>query len=173
MKAWMQDEEYDSDAINGDISDGMKQSNIFNTFNEKNVYQQMSQYCKSIQIYNSSFQVGFRFYYWAYYEKNESNEDILFWNKNDHGGYTKKELYVEKKYQTLKEEILNHLAPNEYDIAAVKASKYMDTGKVKSIKVNQTVTQEDPLKYNISNGKTITSEHILSIIIYCDWTGLS
>eukprot|EP01084_Bolivina_argentea_P239627 402717_1 len=178
MKAWMQDEEYDSDAINGDIADSMKQSNIFNTLNEKNVYQQLSQYCKSIQIYSSSFQVGFRFYYWPYYEKNESNdEDILFWNKNDHGGYTKKELYVEKKYQTLKEEILNHpkvgLLPTQYELSVVKASKYMNTERVKSIKVNQTITQEDPLKYNIRNGTSITEKHILSIIIYCDWTNLS
>eukprot|EP01084_Bolivina_argentea_P304203 525301_1 len=54
-----------------------------------------------------------------------------------------------------------------------KATEYMQSNKVKKIKVIQVTGQQDPLKYGIKNGSGITIQHIMCIILYTDWTDLS
>ena len=61
------------------------------------------------------FVVSAMSYYWPYFKPDQDEEIELEsnpWNLNNHRGYAVKELYVEKKYDTFKEEMLhyNHIS---------------------------------------------------------------
>ena len=123
---------------------------------------------------NTSFSIGFIFYYWDYYKDLEISNEI-YKNQNDHSGYTQRELYIPIKYKSLKQEVLHNnlttLDPQEYDICHAKAQSYMQSNIVKTRTIKSWVAQE--LKYNIPFGSKISESHILALILYCDITNLS
>ena len=84
-----------------------------------------------------SFGVGYRFYYWNYYKTNTSTDIQPIDNKYDHGGYDTIQLYIERKYESLKDELTNNkqycLALHGFKMSYIKAQKFMETIKVKKI----------------------------------------
>eukprot|EP01084_Bolivina_argentea_P201281 344073_1 len=177
---WFNKQEYDSEAIEYDVIgiEGKENSNIFCSLQNQSIYKSIKTYFHDRQLYASTCNIGYRFYYWKYYKTLcfDSDAEEWHWNKNDHSGYQPYALYVECKYESFKEEILNNtihpLTLDEYNISFQKTAEYMKTEKVKQIAVKQLVTQDDPLIYNIKTGTLITLNHILSIIFYCDWSEL-
>ena len=87
----------------------------------------------------------------------------------DYGGYTPKQLYVSPKFDNYKEEILEHIDVKMYDnTVLIKADKYMQSFKVREIHANRFC--EMALHYGIERYAPITKEHIISMILYTDFS---
>eukprot|EP01084_Bolivina_argentea_P268221 455511_1 len=181
FKHWLVGQQYDSESIEQDLDDNCTNSNIAMYVENDKIYECVKSYIFSSKLYTHTFNIGYIFYYWPYYKALSQNKLIpeteWNWNKNQYSEQHAQDLYVESKYDTLKDEMFNNkilnLNINQYTMSETKGNKYMDTLKVRTIRVRQLPTQRDPLKYGIANGSCITHSHILSIIFYCDWTELS
>ena len=121
-------------------------------------------------MYHHTFQIGFRFYYWNYHKVLAEKDD-----QSQVDDCTISDLYVSRKYENLKEEILNNkivqLLKFQFVVSENKAKKFMDSERVKQMKVSFVVN--DPMHYGIDNGQNITMQHLLSIILYTDWSKVS
>lgn len=115
-------------------------------------------------------------------------------NVNDHGGYMIKDLYINQKYESFKQEILHYqFLANDNDgtdrnlsiytkIILPKVNEYMTTNIVKKKRAflaqhPNTVQLKYDIKtgniYNPEIGDPIHSEHLLSLILYTDFSDLS
>ena len=125
---------------------------------------------------NDAFSIGYIFYYWDYYALPKSNKNNFYWNINDHSGYEPHELYIKIKYSSLKEELMNNnifsLLLNEYALSYTKAMKYKETAIIKEMQVVSQAT-DLRLHYGLKPGSKLSDDHLMSLIIYCDWTELS
>ena len=103
-----------------------------------------------------SFDVGYRFYYWDHYRMDE--------------------LYIKPKYKSLKEDIRNNTIQQlhifEFNISIQKVKKYIDTFKVRKIR-SRKFGVNDKYHYNIQNESQIKFSHLLSVVLYTDWSDLS
>eukprot|EP01084_Bolivina_argentea_P156862 273343_1 len=120
LKYMLMEEEFDSDAVENDVEyNNGKQSNINQYLNDKNVYYGIKRsinYCKNENMkHGNMFSIGYRFYYWDYYKKDDINKlmenDSVNeggHNINNHNGYKISELFVIKKYKNIKTEILQN-----------------------------------------------------------------
>eukprot|EP01083_Nonionella_stella_P258059 882568_1 len=89
-------------------------------------------------------------------------------NINDYGGYDIKKLFVSRKYKNYKEEILTHIGIKEdQTLVLFKAMEYITSEKVKESKANNFDTV---LHYGIEKGEAMTMYHIMSLILYCDFS---
>ena len=80
-------------------------------------------------------------------------------------GHEPRQLFVQKKYSNYKHEILHHLLYRQYAKCLNKAKLYMESEKVKSMEGSLSAEvwwHMGILTY------PITTDHILSIILYCD-----
>eukprot|EP01084_Bolivina_argentea_P083866 151818_1 len=181
MKLWLEQNEFDSEAIEYDVVDDNSNLKSYYEPITGPIYIPLKNYFRDIQLYSSTFNIGYRLYYWVFYKNAAALDDNeieeWLWNKNDHGGYKQHQLYVSPKYKTIKDEVLNNtifaLGLYSLNVSIKKTEKYMNAGKVKGMVVRQVFGQNDPLKYNLKNGTPITFHHILAIILYCDESDLS
>ena len=124
-------------------------------------------------VNRQSFSIGFTFYYWDYYQHKDHLKEH-YGNRNDLMGYRPHQLYVKAKYGSIKEEIMNNniyqLNYVQYNLSLIKAQQHMQTAKVKSMISAQYA--ECKLHYQIGETQPISIEHLLSIILRCDWTEL-
>eukprot|EP01084_Bolivina_argentea_P209994 357580_1 len=179
LKHKLLDEEFDSDAIQNDINISCNghNSNV-KKWSNKTEYHLVTRYLHCYKKYSRSFAIGYRFYYWEYYKtKHEYDLDLTGGrNENDHLGYKPSDLFVDKKYNGLKEEILNnnvyHLNSYQFKLSLHKISKFMVTEKIMKM-VYDYKDHDDDLRYDFPNVKPITVHHLLSICLYCDWDQLS
>eukprot|EP01084_Bolivina_argentea_P245929 411664_1 len=182
---FLKTEEYDSTALIEDIKDIHQSdhinSNILKQLMHKPGCSSLIQYFRECSALDDSFQRGFTFYYWDYYKnlENVSNEEKHLehiYNTNDHCGYNKQNLYIKQKYMNIKDEILNNcictLKYQQYELCLIKATEYMKTRKVKSIKAPDKWKVDEILHYGIKQNASLNSHHLLSIILYTDWTEL-
>ena len=130
-----------------------------------------------ITVSKRSFDLGFRFYYHDHYKnihRDYQNQQYVE-NHNDHGGYSPAELFVESKYFSLKDEIVNNTVQSmsiyEVNISLVKAEKLLKTYKAKSMRVRP-FGVNDPYHYEIDDWAQIRYSHIVALIMYSDWTNL-
>ena len=137
----------------------------------------MNAMCLIISVSSSALSVGLRFYYWFKYKDMEvapESGGMAARNIIHHSGYNIADMYINKKYSTLKEEICNYqYIPNHaYNkIIMPKALSYYDTNYVKSIKA--AYGPYIPQYYEIPKNSMITLSHVISVILYCDYTKLS
>ena len=123
------------------------------------------------------FNVGFRYYYWPAYKQQIKPKQHQH-NRFDHGGYEPHQLYIEAKYKSLKDEILSNthcnLTIKEFKWSWNKATSFITTNAAKSIK-SQGCTVYDKIykMYDIPVGSPLTMQHVVAVILYCDWTFLS
>ena len=125
----------------------------------------------------TTFAIGYRFYYWPYYQfrddlpANEQTIDGFFDNHHYHGSFTISQLFIHRKFANLKEEITEY--PNfsvaQYEEAKLKTEKFMKSKAVKRIKAKKTDGRNLLLHYDISVGDLLLFSHILSLILYCDY----
>lgn len=111
------------------------------------------------------FSKGFIWFYWDYH-KNGGNRAALL---QDYGGYTEQQLYVACKYTTFKNEILEHLDKETYDLVMTKSEQYLNTHQVKSMTPN-TLVEMGILNYGISDNDAMKLDHIISVVLYCDYS---
>ena len=114
----------------------------------------------------TSFSCGFQWFYWDWY-KDQTEIPI---NRNMAAealpnGYEPRELYVKRKYNSYKEEMLHHISHRQYRICSNKANQQMTSIKVKKLSSKGI---DEVLHYGIPAYSTITRNHILSVILYCD-----
>eukprot|EP01084_Bolivina_argentea_P247681 414354_1 len=176
-------EEYDSDAVKMDVDLIQNLDYVHSNIGKQygNVYYEMvKQFIFDNKLFERTFNIGYRFYYWDHY-KQQSNieEQKEFWNINDHGGCSMNQLFVRIKYSDIKYEILNNtiykLALHQLQISLLKATKYIDTNKVSKITASRDdhMDRNEFLCYGIEKCEPITKNHLLAIILYCDWADLS
>eukprot|EP01083_Nonionella_stella_P183460 663099_1 len=173
------DEDYDSEAMQMDLLYGtLKDSNILQWFTNSTHSELLQQYVHQIQLSSMCFRVGLRFYYWDYYKDQDETyiQTQQGTNVHDHYGYSPKQLYIAKKYNSLRTEILHNkisrLTRRQFALCITKTHKYYSTAKAKTITADRGVLS-DFLHYGIEKGTSLTKEHLLSVVLYTDWSKLS
>ena len=79
-------------------------------------------------IYSAlTFSTGIAWMYWDKF-RNKEQFDQYYFSNNNYGTRKPKELYVHRKYQTFKEEILEHIGADCYTVLMTKVNKYMEAG---------------------------------------------
>eukprot|EP01084_Bolivina_argentea_P210260 357952_1 len=181
-------EEYDSESIEFDVEGNRSESNIFMI--HRPFYDTIKKFIHYNKLHGNTFNVGYRFYYWKYYEQVVDIQQSQN-NQNDHGGYKVSELFVKTKYKNIKDEILNNqiytLNSVELDQSLTKADQYINTERVKETIASphrsdatifkysraEDIDRDKTLHYGIIKGTSLTYEHILCVIFYTDWSELS
>lgn len=124
-----------------------------------------------------SFDVGYRFYYWKFYQLLAEDYQLTqrSTNQNDHGGHNMNEMYIPSKYVGLKQEILNNriysLKIHQLTMSITKTKQYVQTRKAK--KTVTPLRTDSIFHYGIQDGSALRFDHILSITLYTDWSELS
>eukprot|EP01084_Bolivina_argentea_P083145 150550_1 len=173
LKGRISAESYDTDSIADHIdtfADGMNNQHI----------QLLLTFIKHYNLARNSLSTGFVFWYHEYY-KNINDEQIKqeSWlsglDDNNFDGNSVRDLYVEKIYNSFKEEALssNWIEISQFDEEIIaKGNKYIKTSKCKKIRCiyGGALSEEDPLHYNIAFGTCISASHLYSVIIYCNFS---
>eukprot|EP01084_Bolivina_argentea_P221017 374455_1 len=168
-------EEYDSDSVLRDIESD-KDGHTSNIFlyglgkNEKH-YDYVKEYVQAWKFSDRTFSTGFTYYYWEYYRQNIVEEED-FRNINDRSGYQPCQLVVEKTYDNLKQEIMDNkirtLTHRQFKITIHKRDEIRCGSHVKKLIA---ANRDNELHYGVSGN--ISNEHLLSVLLYCDWTQLA
>eukprot|EP01084_Bolivina_argentea_P043419 80010_1 len=164
LRNFINDNEYDTDAVLNDLDDLKAGSNTLNYIKNESCIDLMTTYIRNLNLSATSFSTGYIFYYWTHCKQqtNKSLGDRL-------NGYSVAELYVPQHYSSLKIEILQSSflgAAQWQENIVLKADKYNDTEEVKQMTCN------GEQKHDISAGEHISKQHLYSIILYCDWSKL-
>jgi len=125
---------------------------------------------KRAESFTYDHSLGRRFYFWSWYKDNEA-EDIQ-WNI----GKKYKELYVERKYENLKDEVINNeiykVALEEFERTYQKAMHYYQMSEViRSIRCS--TVGYGHCHYDVDNNDELHVEHIMSVMLYTDHPYLS
>eukprot|EP01084_Bolivina_argentea_P194381 333510_1 len=123
------------------------------------------------------YSYGIRYFYWSFYQYNESRKDEAHWlSGTTHGvpqdanaNYKLKDWYITAKYKDFKKEMLFNkisvLCLSEWNNLLQKANDHMVTNKVRKIKCPRTTSAKC---YDMKPGQKITSNHLISMMIYCN-----
>eukprot|EP01084_Bolivina_argentea_P074994 136010_1 len=180
------DEEYDTDAVAFDLQNYRSEfpnSNIkpwLDVDLHDDVFDLLYHRIKNF------FATGFKFYYW---DKWKTIDETFIQhqppaNIDYHSGYSPKQLYVSQKYNSLKFEILNNkiysLNIAQLNISIRKALKYLNTNKIKTITclhylrvIPNSDHVDSEFVTGMKRGNPMSINHILSILLYTDWSELS
>ena len=116
-------------------------------------------------VSKGAFSIGLKFDYWSKY-KDKENKEL-------------NEMYVEKKYDNFQAEIYQYQHEME-DIKTfknevmVKVNEYINSAVVKSTSCPVNWYEEsEEYPYGIPRGATMSKNHLISIILYTDYTQLS
>eukprot|EP01083_Nonionella_stella_P218486 783456_1 len=124
----------------------------------------------------SIYSTGIKYYYWEWYKHSTINDG------DSHPGYYFKHWYVAPKYKDLKEELLHNciavLTIDQYKNEYQKASTYHGSRRARTLKTKEPHIPDDHRcselkeRLNIPNGTQISINHLLGIVIYCNYTRL-
>lgn len=186
-------QQYDSDAVKGDVEvNQYKNSNLLQ-FVEKNtninskqtISQIIKYYVSSNTLKHSSFSTGFSFFYWPYFKEMDKQkmlkykEQELVWNINDLSGYSVNELYVAPIHNNFKSEIMDYdddeIDIDQYNELVInKSLQFMQSHKVKAIKPLQSLYDNvEALHFGINKESRLSPYHLIAIILYTDFSKLS
>eukprot|EP01084_Bolivina_argentea_P291447 500911_1 len=180
LKQFVDTEEYDTEAIMDDIDCGhvnrTYDTNIFANINNIHCIDVLRHFIRTTKASSISFHIGLRFYYWKYYKNIKTlpaNEQKIF-NIINHSGHDISELFIKQKYTSFKEEILNYkyITVIQYqEIIITKANNYQMTDIVRGIKATTDACKS--LHYDIWETAPLLLAHLISLILYTDFTDLS
>ena len=122
---------------------------------------------------STSFSVGLRFYYWVFYESLKEFPEQKWYNINDHSGYAVCDLYIRARYGSLKEEMCYYpyFSMKQYrEEVIIKVNQYINAKIVKNTKAHRSVKV---LHYGIVDGDKLLYSHLVSLVLYCDYSKLS
>eukprot|EP01083_Nonionella_stella_P072643 195915_1 len=126
---FINEEQYDTDAIEQDH--GIKRKGNVSSMSTQNptLLKHYDAFIQDTKLESSSFNIGFRFYYWSSYKdgKEPTQDRYNVW---DHSGYDIKELFIEAKYASFKEEISHckYITLKQYEAKIrVKVNQYIQT----------------------------------------------
>ena len=119
--AWIEQEEFDTDALQQDYHHKQHDSNLGQVVGNIDQYKIITDYFDNIQLHSFTFKTGFPFNYCT---------------EHDHNG--NKTLYIKPVYDTLKREMLNNkiypLNIHQFNLNLHKATKFIHSQRVKSMK---------------------------------------
>ena len=111
---------------------------------------------------------GYKYYYWDEYRDNISDDF------GPNLGYKKRDWYIHKKYDNLKDEIINNrifcLNMNMVNNVITKSEKNMNCRYAKKLISTDTFYSE---YYKINPNSPIAIENLMAIILYCDYYDLT
>eukprot|EP01083_Nonionella_stella_P174971 607957_1 len=165
--SYLASEQYDSDVLIYDVHTKNDASSSYVRSLVPDQYHLILKFITALNVRESSFSIGYRFYYWTHY-KHPLQRSEYFQNKNDHSGYQPHELYIARKYASLKIEILQVISVNQYNRKSRKAKAYMNSNRARSIKAEE----NELLHYDVMHGAPLSVENLLCVIFYCDLTEL-
>ena len=115
---------------------------------------------------NTSFNFGKRWRYSKKYQNNENND------KMNTGKYN--QWFVPQKYPNLKREILSNSIKKipmvQWNHINTKAKQFMNCTKIKSLTSCKSIKYEFESMTNIKENQSISLDHIICILIYCNFT---
>lgn len=177
LRRFVRNEQFDSESLMEDIMEILPRGNVSNHIQNAECIDSIQNFMKMTQINSSSFSIGYRFYYWPYYQYlDDLPEKDQKYTMIDHHGYKVRDLYITQKYSSFKEEIANyqHIDMQTYEnIILPKVKRYADTQICKGIRG---VTKDNGLHYDIyvyKNEAKLSHSNLLSVILYTDYTDLS
>eukprot|EP01083_Nonionella_stella_P268033 905732_1 len=142
---------------------------------EEGDYRVIWEFFDSLPVSDPSFccfSIGYRFYYWKHYQNIMHQELEQKYVHNDHSGYEPHQLFVQAKYPNLKDELLTSkaISLDAHTFAKLmrKAEAMVLTKEARLLKA----AENQLLRYGIKPGSPIELEHLMSIILYCDYTKL-
>eukprot|EP00484_Ammonia_sp_Unknown_P022647 CAMPEP_0197027098 /NCGR_PEP_ID=MMETSP1384-20130603/7073_1 /TAXON_ID=29189 /ORGANISM="Ammonia sp." /LENGTH=797 /DNA_ID=CAMNT_0042455895 /DNA_START=21 /DNA_END=2414 /DNA_ORIENTATION=- len=174
------DEEYDTDAMDDDFNRGKDDGNISVALDASKCVVCMKRVLLSLHASMSAFATGCRFYYWPKFKHLEQlpHDKEMAYNVNDHGGYKVFDLYVEKKWNSFKEEICHYPEPFDLqhynEVVRVKAMEFLQSNPVKRIRSSVDDEIDGSLvDYGVADGAAMSYPNVVCLILYCDETELS
>jgi len=176
----IKDHEYDTESLDTDFEDDMKSANIQLYTDDEECSKVIQNELQLSRASSSSFAVGFRFYYWPKFKTLDDlpAEYESRFNQNDHGGYKVRELYVEKKYGSFKEEIASYRAEKwnlqiYNERVRVKAISFLSSKIVKETKARLRHDYRGLELYGIAKGAVLGYPNLVCLTLYCDYSELS
>eukprot|EP01084_Bolivina_argentea_P112299 200295_1 len=166
---FIQDEEYDSESVEFDVMN-VDNGNIENTTRDKSCTECLEDFIRTCKVRASAFAVGIVFYYWEFYRNHDQKLNDID-NMNYHDGHHVDQLFVEKKYDSFKEELLNKISSKEYNDMIMKTAEYFMSNNAKKIKACDAKSMIH-LHYGIKPGSKWQEKHLQAIILYTDNTVL-
>eukprot|EP01084_Bolivina_argentea_P250258 419232_1 len=166
FKEIINSEEYDSEAIADDIM-SINHGNIYKYISHRECIDSITKLIKAAQSSKTSFNVGYRFYYWKYYQNIKQNLNDQ--QEMVESTYDICDLFVNARYSCLKEEILRSgfITIDVYkNKILIKATRYSHTAHVKRITAADV---EKILHYGIIEGTMLGLSNLISIILYTDY----
>ena len=115
----------------------------------------------------SLFSKGFTWFYWQYHRDNKKRVQIPG-NEDDFDGYTEQQLYVPCKYNSYKDETLQHLNMASYEVMMTKAKQYINSTAIRAMTPNY--FGYIWLKYGVSKTDKVDMNHVIALILYCDYS---
>eukprot|EP01084_Bolivina_argentea_P281471 481588_1 len=178
LKNLLLSEEYDSDSICQDLEDKQQSNlNLSDAF-----YQILRKLIIERQIRHILYSPGYRYFYWNFYKNNTQKANAVFTygggkysHYEENPGYKLNDWYIPVKYASLKEELLSNKVAaftlqqfnNTLFKAQYKLQAWIDDETVENI----VCTAGWPAKvYNISRGDAVSVQHILSILLYTNFS---
>ena len=175
---------YDTDSIEYDLLNE-NESNIGDKIESSELYKKCQLILSKNKFKNSSlsriYSQGIRYFQWKFYQNNKNKYNVLATNK--YGGVVKEknvgykfcDWYIIGVYNNLKEELLNN------KLATFSINEWQTTQQKSILKLNAKqkiyCIENDPLQikyrekfYGISSDDSISVEHIMSILFYCNFT---
>eukprot|EP01084_Bolivina_argentea_P221203 374706_1 len=165
LMQFLHQNEYDTDALENDLDDAISDSsNIINYVNNPICIEIIKNYIHCIKLRSTSFSTGIHFIYW-----DDKDEQIYF----DPFDYSL--LKTAPFYSSLKQEILEsgYVSISNWTNKIVFKSKlHQETDKVKKMKYCWIVPYNMKPRHGIDVGTVISQQHLIAIILYCDWSDL-
>lgn len=181
FKQFISSNNFDSYSLYDDINDE-KESNTKKYFVNNEYFIKMNKFIKKElneqEIRSKKYSPGFRYFYWEHYKNNNHKKNAV-WSDyifEENSGYKLSDWFIENKYDSFRDELLNNkikkLSLNQFNTTKQKANiKLNSWNKDKTLR---------PLKYdgllklgkyyNIPSDSYISLHHIISIMIYCNYT---
>ncbi len=129
---------------------------------------------------DSLYSPGVRYFYWSHYRGNTAKRRVYRkarWQPmyEENRGYTLGQWFVEKKYGNLKDELLNNLvltlSAGQFAVTLRKATDKLAEWRAsgKQPRCRQSWWRES---YGVEYGQSISIEHIMAILLYCNFSDL-
>eukprot|EP01084_Bolivina_argentea_P113049 201572_1 len=164
LREYLTCEEYDTDSIEFDFFYFGDDGNMVQNFGY-GCSDSINNFITAKNVFSLSFSIGLKFDYWNHSDTQHS----VTKNINDHSGYKASELIIKPKHLSFKQEIAEYsdisfgnYTKNVY----VKALEYKNTLAVKGMQF----VDNAAFKIYIDSP---TEQHLISLILYTDFTKLS
>eukprot|EP01084_Bolivina_argentea_P282514 483604_1 len=166
LRIYLQQQEYDTDAVTHDIMTYCECGNIQQIIDNNSL-----QWLRAMTVSPLVFNTGIVLYYWPYYEQLKNVTDQI---SNIGLSYSPSELYAFQRHDNFKNEISNYsFVVNANEVyhmneLTFKATKYLQTEASRKM----VAICPPNLHYGVKTGDLFTKPHMMSVLLYCNYSKL-